>query len=108
MGLGQGSVWGCQWVLSTDLWLLLQLLLFQVSREVPPAPLGLGGRGGQGWGSCGAGAWGGHCRQKRDLPPRLTEGLKSCLAGQLVGGQGHGTARRETLASGQHSSQIRP
>lgn len=31
----------CQWVLSTDLWLLLQLLLlFQFSRGVPPDPLG--------------------------------------------------------------------
>lgn len=41
MGWGQGSVRWCQWVLSTDLWLLLQLLLlFQFSRGVPPDPLG--------------------------------------------------------------------
>lgn len=76
---------------------------------MPPAPLGvrigvdragvaerLGPREG------GAG------RRERDLPARLAEGLNSCLAGQLVGGRGHGAARGETLASGQPSSQIRP
>lgn len=48
-------------------------------------------------------------RRERPLP-RLAEGLASCLAGpgQPVGRWGLSAARRETLASGWHSGQIRP
>lgn len=64
-----------------------------------------GGDGGdKGWGAEGLGAGEGSTGR------RLAEGLASCLAGsgQPVDRWGLIAARRETLASGWHSGQIRP
>ena len=73
-------------MLGTDLWLLLQVLLLQLSTEVPPGPLGVTGLGVlRGWG-LGRGVRVG----EEDLPPRLAEGLASCLTGRGQPGGGGG------------------
>lgn len=108
MGWAQGSAMWCPWVPSTDLGLLLQLLLlFQLSREVPHLPLWRcdGGRGmdrgvgtkGHGWreGNEGLGPEEGSVGGRERPPPRLEDGPASCPTGpgQPVGGRGHGAAR---------------
>lgn len=97
-------------MLGTDLWVSVQVLLFQLSTEVPPGPLGVRmGVTGLGVLRC----WGlgrGVQVGEEALSPRLAEGLASCLTGPGPpgGGRGLSAARSETLASGWHSGQIRP
>lgn len=71
-------------------------------------------RGGDGddraGGAEGLGPGEGSAGRRERPPPRMAEGLASCLAGpgQPVDRWGLSAARRETLASGWHRGQIRP